>query len=655
MEIPTRLLRSGPFDEVPTPPTQLRWDPFPLPEAETPTDFIDGLITLGGNGDPSLQSGIALHMYAANASMTDRFFYDADGELLIVPQLGSMRVFTELGMLDVSPGHICVVPRGLRFRVELLDPAVRGLVARTTAPHSDCRSLARSAPTDWRTREISGVRSPRSRIGRAPSARTRSSSAGSGPPRSITRRSTSWRGTATTRRTSTTSRTSWRLSTVTFDPPDPSIYTVLTAPTAIPGTANADFAVFPPRWIVSEHTFRLPSFHRNVSSEFLTLIRGAYHGKGGGFAPGGASLHNCMTGHGPDAASYEKGLAADDKPEFLANTLAVLVETQLVIRPTKFALESQILQRDYLESWQSLKKNFTPGSARRPGAHERTYSRSFPSGFTSHTSSPESSVRSMASRVEARAPSTSKASDCGRRTGRPGRSSSTCIRRPRCSCCRCRARWWSAASHVLCAGSRYARNDSPLVMEKVLLDLGAYLRHAKDVWGYERIVIAGWSGGGSLSLFYQSQAEKPTITQTPAGDPVDIPGARLIPADAMLLQAAHVSRAVMLRDWIDPSVRNEDNPDDRDPELDLYDPRNPNQPPYSPNSSSGFGRAARPHPPPHGLGQGDAGPAAPARAATRRSAGSSRTGRWPIRDFSMRRSSRTTGRSGAAISAIRKR
>ncbi len=134
VEIPTRLLRSGPFDEVPTPPTQLRWDPLPLPEAETPTDFIDGLITLGGNGDPSVQSGMALHMYAANASMTDRFFYDADGELLIVPQLGSIRVFTELGMLDVSPGHICVVPRGLRFRVELLDPAVRGLVVENYGP-----------------------------------------------------------------------------------------------------------------------------------------------------------------------------------------------------------------------------------------------------------------------------------------------------------------------------------------------------------------------------------------------------------------------------------------------------------------------------------------------------------------------------------------
>jgi alpha-beta hydrolase superfamily lysophospholipase len=133
--------------------------------------------------------------------------------------------------------------------------------------------------------------------------------------------------------------------------------------------------------------------------------------------------------------------------------------------------------------------------------------------------------------------------------------------------------------HVLCAGSRYARNDSPLVMEKVILDLGAYVRHARDVWGYEKVVIVGWSGGGSLALFYQSQAEHPTLTATPAGDPVDVKGAKLIPGDAIVFQAAHVSRAVMLADWIDPSVRNEDDPDDRDPALDLYDPRN--RAPYS--------------------------------------------------------------------------
>ena len=134
--------------------------------------------------------------------------------------------------------------------------------------------------------------------------------------------------------------------------------------------------------------------------------------------------------------------------------------------------------------------------------------------------------------------------------------------------------------HVLCAGSRYAKNDNPLIFEKVILDLGAYIRHAKEKWGYEKIVIVGWSGGGSLSLFYQSQAENPTIEKTPAGDPVDIKGAKLIPADAMIFQAAHVSRALLLAEWIDPSVIDENDPDQRDARFDLYSPDCPVRPPY---------------------------------------------------------------------------
>ena len=134
--------------------------------------------------------------------------------------------------------------------------------------------------------------------------------------------------------------------------------------------------------------------------------------------------------------------------------------------------------------------------------------------------------------------------------------------------------------HVLCAASRYARNDTPLIFENVVLDLGAWMRHAREVWGYEKVVLCGWSGGGALALLYQAQAEKPTLTQTPAGDPIDMAAARLIGADAMIFQAAHVSRAQLLADWIDPSVLDESDPDRRDVALDLYDPRNPNQPPY---------------------------------------------------------------------------
>jgi pimeloyl-ACP methyl ester carboxylesterase len=143
-----------------------------------------------------------------------------------------------------------------------------------------------------------------------------------------------------------------------------------------------------------------------------------------------------------------------------------------------------------------------------------------------------------------------------------------------------------AGVHVLCAGSRFARNDTPLIMEKVLLDLGAYVRHAKETWGYEKIVLCGWSGGGSLALFYQSQAERPSLTRTPAGDPVEIKG--LIPADAMIFQAAHLSRARMLSEWIDPSVTDEAEPDTRNLELDIYNPKCPNQPPYTPDFIARF-------------------------------------------------------------------
>ena len=148
-------------------------------------------------------------------------------------------------------------------------------------------------------------------------------------------------------------------------------------------------------------------------------------------------------------------------------------------------------------------------------------------------------------------------------------------------------------AHVLCAASRYAKNDSALIMEKVVLDLGAYIRHAKQVLGYERIVLVGWSGGGSLALFYQAAAETPSISRTPAGDPVYLATADLIPADAVIFQAAHISRARLLLDNIDPSVRNEDDPDDRIVEFDIYDPANPNQPPYSADFIAAYRAAQR--------------------------------------------------------------
>jgi homogentisate 1,2-dioxygenase len=149
------------------------------------------------------------------------------------------------------------------------------------------------------------------------------------------------------------------INTVTFDHPDPSIYCVLASPSAVPGTSNMEFGCFPPRWTVAEHTFRPPPFHRNVASEFLGLIAGQYIGKDASFGPGSASLHNCMSGHGPDAEAYERGANAELKPTYLDNTLVFLFETQLPIRPTRFALESELLERDYYTHWQGLRKRFT--------------------------------------------------------------------------------------------------------------------------------------------------------------------------------------------------------------------------------------------------------------------------------------------------------
>ena len=357
-EHPAGMLRSGPFDEVPTPPNQLRWDPFPIPEA--PTDFIDGLTTIAGSGDPAVQTGVAVHIYAANVNMQRRYFYNADGELLLVPQQGRALISTELGVLDVAPGEICVIPRGIKFKVDLPDGPSRGYICESygapfrlpdlgpiganglanardfLAPvagfedlDADCHIVAKFLGKLW-IAEID--HSPLDVV--------------------------AWHGNYTPYKYDLARFNC--LNTVSFDHPDPSIYTVLTSPSAIPGTANVDFAIFPPRWLVAEHTFRPPWFHRNLMNEFMGLIFGKYDAKAEGFLPGGASLHNCMSGHGPDAETYERASTVELKPQYLDNTLAFMFETQLALRPTRFALESRILQHEYYECWQGLKRHFRP-------------------------------------------------------------------------------------------------------------------------------------------------------------------------------------------------------------------------------------------------------------------------------------------------------
>jgi homogentisate 1,2-dioxygenase len=349
------------FDEAPATPNQLRWDPLPMPAQAT--DFLDGLVTMGGNGGAAEQAGIGIHLYCANRSMEGRYFYDADGELLIVPQQGRLRVRTELGVLDVQPLEIAVVPRGIRFLVELPDGEARGYVAENFGTPLHLPDLGPiganglAQPRDFLTpvaayEDIDGEFELVAKF----QGNLWAASIGHSPLDVV-----AWHGNYAPykydlRRFNT-------IGSIAVDHPDPSIFTVLTSSSDTPGVANMDFVIFPPRWLVAEHTFRPPYFHRNVASEFMGLIDGAYDAKAGGFVPGGASLHNCMSGHGPDAASFEKASAADtSRPDHIVGTMAFMFETRKVIRPSRQALESTALQGDYYECWRGLKKHFDPSA-----------------------------------------------------------------------------------------------------------------------------------------------------------------------------------------------------------------------------------------------------------------------------------------------------
>ncbi|HET7359496.1 MAG TPA: homogentisate 1,2-dioxygenase [Rhodanobacteraceae bacterium] len=350
------------FDEAPATPNQLRWDPLPLPEA--PTDFLDGLYTVAGNGGAAGQSGCGIHLYVANRSMQGRFFYDADGELLIVPQQGSLRIATELGVLDVAPLEIAVIPRGVRFRVELPAGEARGYVcenfgALLRLPElgpigSNSLANARDFLTPVAAYEdVDGAFQLVAKFqGSLWTAAIDHS------PLDVV----AWHGSYAPYKYDLGRFNT--IGSISFDHPDPSIFTVLTSPSDTPGTANIDLAIFPPRWLVAEHTFRPPWFHRNVASEFMGLVHGAYDAKAGGFVPGGASLHNCMSGHGPDAASFDKASNADTgKPDHVVDTMAFMFETRRVIRPTRQALDSPQLQADYHDCWRGIARRFDPGSA----------------------------------------------------------------------------------------------------------------------------------------------------------------------------------------------------------------------------------------------------------------------------------------------------
>ena len=344
------LLRGAPFHEAPTPPTQMRWDPVPIPTA--PTDFVDGLITIAGN------DGVGIHIYAANASMEGRFFYDADGELLIVPERGGLRIATELGIVEVEPGEIAVVPRGTKFRVELKGADARGYIAENFGASFRLPDLGPigsnglANPRDFLTpvaafEDVEGEFELIAKFdGRLWSAKIDHS------PLDVV----AWHGNYAPYKYDLSKFNA--INTVSFDHPDPSIFTVLTSPSDTPGTANCDFVIFPPRWMVAEDTFRPPYFHRNIMNEYMGLIFGTYDAKAEGFVPGGGSLHNCMSGHGPDAATFETASNATLEPRFISDTLAFMFESRHIIRPTRFALETPLLQRDYWRCWSGIRKNF---------------------------------------------------------------------------------------------------------------------------------------------------------------------------------------------------------------------------------------------------------------------------------------------------------
>ena len=351
-------LATAPFTDLPPSPNRLRWDPLPMPQ--DPTDFLDGLVTYGGNGDVAASVGFAVHLYACNRPMQRRAFFNADGEMLIVPQQGTLRLTTEMGRIDLAPQQVALVPRGVRFRVAPQEGEARGYVCENYgAPFRlpelgpiGANGLASvrdfETPVAW----FEDVDQPVELIQKFQGGLWSTSLPHS--PFDVV----GWHGNLAPCRYDL--RRFNTINTVSYDHPDPSIFTVLTSPSDMPGVANCDFVIFPPRWMVAEDTFRPPWFHRNVMSEFMGLITGVYDAKAGGFAPGGASLHNQMASHGPDRASYDAAIAAPLAPHKIDATMAFMFEGRFPLRPTRTAAEADFAQRDYDECWSGFRKARLP-------------------------------------------------------------------------------------------------------------------------------------------------------------------------------------------------------------------------------------------------------------------------------------------------------
>lgn len=345
------------LDDHDLPIGQLRWGPPPMPNEAA--DFVSGVRTMCTGGDVNTQAGMGAGVYLINSSMSDAYFYDADGELLVVPQEGAVRFFTEFGKIDVGPGEICVIPRGVKFKAELLDGPARGYLcenygAKFTLPdRGPIGANCLANPRDFKT----------------PVAAFEDRDA----PATLTVKwcgkfyqcdldhspldVVAWHGNYAPYKYDL--RTFSPVGAILFDHPDPSIFTVINSPSGEEGTANVDFLIFPERWSVAEHTFRPPWYHMNIMSEFMGLIYGVYDAKAEGFVPGGMSLHNCMLPHGPDKDAFDKASTADLKPVRLSNTLAFMFETRYPQHLTAYAAGLETLQTDYAECWAGLDKRFT--------------------------------------------------------------------------------------------------------------------------------------------------------------------------------------------------------------------------------------------------------------------------------------------------------
>ena len=352
------LWRTAPCVELDMPIAQLRWSPMPYPTK--PTSFIEGIATMTTCGDASTQTGMAAHVYHATRSMIDEVFWNADGELLIVLQEGRLRFWTEFGIIDAEPAEIVIIPRGVKMRVELLGGPARGYIAENyggafTLPErgpigANCLANARDFMTPVAAYED---RDTPTRVFVKWCGTLWQTEIGHSPLDVV-----AWHGNYAPYKYDL--RRYSPVGAISFDHPDPSIFSVLGAPSETPGSNNIDFVIFPERWMVAENTFRPPWYHRNIMSEFMGLVYGQYDAKPQGFTPGAVSLHNCMLPHGPDVEAFEKASTVDLKPHKLTNTLAFMFETRYPQRVTRFAAESAQLQPDYAKCWSGLNKKFNP-------------------------------------------------------------------------------------------------------------------------------------------------------------------------------------------------------------------------------------------------------------------------------------------------------